>query len=187
MKTNKKSTPCHVCGTVTGSCSADVHAAYELQLVNRVHAAYEFETTVARKRKAYAKALTAGITLEEAQATVARIIEETNIRGCKPSYSVGLDREYERGWGIGCRLNVAFDRVYDDRVVNPDEPLEAVEIYRIRIDVSWSSTTRDVAAARAAIKLYTEVTDLAAELQAVLTERPIRSFADWKKKDENVA
>ena len=154
MKTNKKSTPCHVCGTVTGSCSADVHAAYELK------------QTTDRKRKAYAKALTAGITLEEAQATVARIIEETNVRGCKPSYSVGLDREYERGWGIGCRLNVAFDHVWDE-----------VDIFKIRIDVSWSSTTRDVASARAAIKLYTEVTDLAAELQSVLTERPIRRFA----------
>lgn len=70
--------------------------------------------------------------------------------------------QFERGWAVGCNLTVAFKPEftadeYDGKYVAP---------VKMRTEITWSSTRRSVAESIAAIKLYTEVTQFAAELEA---------------------
>jgi len=133
---------------------------------------------LARRRERSRRAQVQGTTLEEALAKARAVLDESGLRGLRPAHdsAVGgyVDREWERGWGIGCRVSVRLELDFGARLVNPDEPREAVLFYRPKVEVGWSSTGRDVATARAAVRLYADVTDLAAEVQAVLEERPIR-------------
>jgi hypothetical protein len=144
------------------------------------------ERELESKRRTYTRALNNGLSYEEAVQTAKRIIVETAIRGCQPEYGDGLSCEYKRGWGINATLYVRFNRVWEKRVTNPDNNRQSIEFWEARVEVSWSSTGRDVADAVAAIKLYTEVTELAAELQSVLTERPITSYFDLDAKESKL-
>jgi hypothetical protein len=134
------------------------------------------------KRKAWSKALTVGTPYEDAVQNAKRIITEAAVRGLQPG-SDGLSCEFKRGWAISANLYVRLDRDWDRRVVNPDNSRQSVEFWSARVEIGWSSTGRDVVAALAAIKLYTEVTELAAELQSVLTERFITSRFDLDAKE----
>jgi len=136
-----------------------------------------------RRRESYRKALTNGITREQATAKVGTIIEQAAIRGAKPIYGSYDGRlSVERGWGLGVDLYVTIGQDYSSRVVNPDDKDECVFFHNVRVEITWSSTGRSVAKAHAAVTLYAEVVALAAEIEAVLAEDPIRGF--WSLKPE---
>lgn len=110
---------------------------------------------------------------------VAKMIQEAGIAGPKRGEPARLEHflenavareeydfgyEWERGWAVGCRIHVGFRHereAYDGKKVRRSYPI---------VDVTWSSTGRSVAAARASVVLYGQVTDLGALIEAVLAE-----------------
>jgi hypothetical protein len=70
---------------------------------------------------------------------------------------------WERSWTVGCSLG--FDLRPIGRETKEDG--SRVRTYGFVVDVSWSSTERSPAASRAAIALYSAVTDLAAQIETM--------------------
>jgi hypothetical protein len=80
----------------------------------------------------------------------------------REEYSLSVD--WERAWSVGCSLRVGFrheTETYDGKKIRRAYPT---------VEVSWSSTGRSVAAARASVALYAQVTDLAALVETFLGE-----------------
>jgi hypothetical protein len=108
-----------------------------------------------------------GLTLEQATAKVKTLIDSFHVRGAKVSEGYNLSLRVERAWAVDASLYVQFTRS-DDTVENPDDPTQRAGSYSVRTELSWGFTTRDVANAVAAIKLYQELTEIAAEIEAVM-------------------
>ncbi len=117
----------------------------------------------------------------EAIKTAATIILAANPRGMrnerelKASVEEGdgvsgdyLNVSFERGWAIGCSLSI--NMTHSDSETDKKAGMRR-ELRAAQVEVSWSSTGRSAASARAAIALYSEITDLAAEIESVLGER----------------
>lgn len=91
-----------------------------------------------------------------------------SIRGLRNMYHDLLSRlgwgtssvEYERAWGVGCRLYV---RSHIKAWKTERGHCRTVDF---DCDISWSATSRTVASSLAAIKLYQEVTEIAAEIES---------------------
>ena len=73
---------------------------------------------------------------------------------------------WERGWAMSCTLYVHTSLGNREYLTDDDGTLYSYTEYQVKVELSWSSTTRSVAEAQAAITLYQEVTNLAALLQA---------------------
>lgn len=121
------------------------------------------------KRQAWRRAIT-GISASKAEAQVKALIESMHIRGAR-EFSGGI--EVERSFSIGGHLYVRFDRDYDTKVVNPDNPEQRAGVYNIRVELNWGSTGRTIAEATAAVKVYQELIDAAAEVEVVMNREHI--------------
>lgn len=132
-----------------------------------------------RERKDFMKAILYGRSIDDAAKIVNKIVTAANIRGMRhmSEFNGGSGYiEFERGNRIGCSMSIRFDHDYDSRVVNPDNPQQAVAFFTPNVEVTWSSTGRDVAAATASLNLYREVIELAAEIETVLKEESIKRY-----------
>ena len=144
-----------------------------------------------RKVKRYLNALQ-GTRLDDASKQVIELVRSMNIRGMKlPSeayyLSFGIGRN---GLWIDGSFTVSFDRAYDSdkKIVNPDNPQQAVGYYEPKVTLSWGSTTRSVADAVAAIKLYNDLINAAAEVESFLGQlRIIWTYGIEETKTEEVA
>ena len=82
-----------------------------------------------------------------------------------------LTMEWERTWAVGCTLYVNFERNLEERSERVSKGVSkkyVCEVYSVKVDVSWSGTSRSPAAARASVALYSQVADLATLIQAQL-------------------
>lgn len=80
--------------------------------------------------------------------------------------------EWRYVWSLGVNLYTSFPY----RATEKDEE-DTVHVYDLRVEVSWSSTARSPACARAAINIYSQVTDLACLLEAIGAENKICELA----------
>jgi hypothetical protein len=108
-----------------------------------------------------------GLTLEQAVAKAKALMESFHVRGAQISDGYNLSLRVERAWAVDASLYVQFTQS-DDMVENPDDPKQRAGSYSVHAELSWGSTTRDVANAVAVIKLYQELTEVAAEIEAVM-------------------
>ena len=113
------------------------------------------------------------LTQEQAVAKVKALIESMHIRGARVSDGCGMGVYVERAWGVSASLYVKFDRDYDYKVINPDNDTQCAGRYNVVVELSWSSTTRRVSDAVASIKLYQELTEAAAEIEAVMSHESV--------------
>ena len=114
-----------------------------------------------------------GMTLDAAQTEVTKLAMESGIRGVVVEDSFGPTIYIRRAnREIEAAIYVRFDR-NDDEVLNPDDPTQKAGSYNARLDLSWSSSTRSLAAAQANVAAYQDAVTLAAELQAWLERQRI--------------
>lgn len=101
------------------------------------------------------------------------MLEKVAIRGGKirMCQGGGINLDVERAWAVSANISIDFNR--EGRLINPDNDREQIVTCKPEVHVNWSCTQRSVASAVAAIVLYREVTELAAEIESFLTERPI--------------
>lgn len=126
------------------------------------------------RRKAFKRACR-GLTLEAASARVKALIESFNLRGrVEISDGFGVSVRVSRGWGVEADLYVRFERERDgNKVINPDDTTQCAGHYAVETKLSWSATSRTVSSALAATKLYTELIEVAAEVEVTMREEPI--------------
>ncbi len=118
------------------------------------------------------------ISADAALQIAADIAREHAIRGMRPfdvSRGGYLNLEFKRGWAVSCDLSIRCSSgerrpVHDRR---GREIVGHVWIQKPIVEVCWSSTGRNVAAATAALALYREVTELAALIESRLAEETI--------------
>lgn len=89
---------------------------------------------------------------------------------------IGL--EWNRAWGVNCNLYISFESAADKDRVQVGE--QYAQYVNGKVQVSWSSTNRSPASARAAINLYNEVNDLACLLEALIAETSYYLLYDLK-------
>lgn len=80
--------------------------------------------------------------------------------------------EVERAFAVSASMSASLNGI--GRLEREGEESVFVVTLEPRVDVSWSSTQRGVAAATAAIALYRELTELAAEAEVLLNEQTWR-------------
>ena len=118
-----------------------------------------------------------GLTHEQAVSKVKALLEDMRIRGARISEGFGLSMNVTRAWAVEASLHVKFDLDRDNRVINPDNDRQCAGCYTFVVELSWSSTTRRLSDAVASVKLYQELTEAAAEIEAVMShERVVWTF-----------
>jgi hypothetical protein len=158
--------------------------AFEKRLTERVDAEcsryYAAQKALNHKRDHFRQAK-AWASMRERSTEIMAWLKEYKLRGLRISNYCGssLHLTVERAWAVGCSATLKFERV--DVIVNPDDPSDRVEKYAMCGDVSWSSTSRTVAEATAAIALYREMVELVAEAEATF-RNPVGLY--WGDKDE---
>lgn len=80
--------------------------------------------------------------------------------------------EWRYAWSLSVNLHTSFPY----RAFEKDEE-DTIHVYDLKVAVSWSSTERSPACARAAINIYSQVTDLACLLEAIGAENKICELA----------
>ena len=140
--------------------------------------------------------------LEDASREVAELVINAGILGFCPSYHRGLlnqaDLEshhervrqgngygdwlhftWEQSWGVGCDLEVKWKTA--EKMQNGKKVKRSVPECKI----GWSSTGRDILSARAAILLYSAVTDLATLIETHFRDRDIETAdAAWQRRSK---
>lgn len=132
-------------------------------------------------RNAFNRLMTAK-TAEQAGDMILSLVTSMNIRGAKVEgrYGGGVYVNVERGWTIGATLSIALERVDGTGRTNPDNPKQRAGEYGIQTQLTWSSTGRSIPEALASMKLYSELIDAAAEVEAVMSrERVAWKFGDY--------
>jgi hypothetical protein len=126
-----------------------------------------------RRRRAFKKA-SSGITAEQAVAKIKALVESFRIRGSERSHAGydGYTLEIERAWGVSGTLYIRLERE-DGRTVNPDDDHQYAGSYRVATSMSWSSSTRTLAESVAVVKLYQELIEVAAEVEAVMARERV--------------
>lgn len=126
------------------------------------------------KRKAFETArrhfqtVAAGLSTTDAYKKINDIVKAFNIRGISPSSSEYRSTvQVERAWGVGATVYFSYDRS-SDALVNPDDSNQRVYTYSLKVEISWSGTSRSLAEATASIALYRELTEMAAEVEAIM-------------------
>ena len=119
-----------------------------------------------------------GISLLEANRTAAGIIMKSALYEQLDTYfrdsiselltgstTTNISFDWRSGWSINCNLNLSYTYDCDEKTI--------FEYVKPHIAISWSSTGRSCPSARAAINLYSAVTDLGCLIQSVLDESRI--------------
>lgn len=131
-------------------------------------------------RKKFMQALTRGRTVDAMWKQVEEVVKAANIRGMQPHNDFATSSvylEFRRTSSTHCSLSIGLNFNYDDVVRNPDNDRQSVGFFSPRVEVGWSSTSRNAAAATACIALYTEVVNLAAEIETLMRDEPIRRYS----------
>ncbi len=105
----------------------------------------------------------------DAALTIARdLLNNAQIQGLHtsakldPMFSNSTGAEWNRGWGTSARLDVAYRKLGED------------DVYSLIIDIGWSTLgSYTPSAARAAVVLHSEVTDLACLIKTQLNNLKI--------------
>ncbi len=133
------------------------------------------ERELRNRRDAWKRALS-GLSCKQAEAKVLALLREMNIRGMRLEQGYFGSFEVTRSWGAGVTLYVRFDRDLDVKgIENPDAPEQRAFVHDVRVEVSWSSTTRSLSESELALKVYREVLDAAHEIKAVMDRERIVS------------
>lgn len=114
-----------------------------------------------------------GLTADEARAKIAQLVDSFKIRGRRNYTTSGVTLDVERAWGVAGALYITLERDHDNAIVNPDDENQRAYRYRVETKLSWSSTGRTIAEALASTKLYTELIEVAAEVEAVMNHERI--------------
>lgn len=118
------------------------------------------------------------VTWEEAVAGILRPLGFTPEDGFGGSYTI----EFEESWGVSCTLYINQVGDWDYRAISELPNGARVGLRRLcdtKVELSWSSTTRDVETSLAAINLYQRVLGYAATLRASLAGKYYMSSAQW--------
>lgn len=107
-----------------------------------------------------------GEDIETATNQVKELLKSFNLRGTKDGHSEMM-LVVERSFTLEGRVTVRFDST--DTVIDPSDDQHAVTLFKVTTEISWPSTRRTVAESVAAIKLYTELTEVAAEVESVMS------------------
>ena len=89
----------------------------------------------------------------------------------------GISLDWERCWGVSGSLYLRFDCKFEKQTIGSKKDIKC-EIYYPRVELSWSSTSRDIAGAVAAIDLYQSMTRLGALLQCQMEALTIGNIYD---------
>lgn len=119
-------------------------------------------------------------TSEDAISIAVEIVLATNVRGLRKDHQAelsspefdgrGLSLEFERAdRAANCTLYVRMDPDWDSKTVLIDGVENRRWLFVPTVEVSWSGTSRNVAAALVNVELYTEVLKLAAEIEVALS------------------
>jgi hypothetical protein len=146
--------------------------AYAEAVLNAWHATLKTRERARHAWNVASKSMTAAQATEKIKALVA----SCNVRGVKAPYGDGLTVEVERGWAVSATLYVRMERDYDRVVTNPDNSDQKAFHYTLKTEVSWSGTSRSIAEATASVKLYQELIELAAEIEATIGRERIVSL-----------
>ena len=136
-----------------------------------------------------------------AMQAVKSILAAAAPRGTRPhdlAYLLGDDEarsylsiEVERGWAVNCTLNVSvhYEGIKDVREPGAGHaaPTYKIPTYKLDVTVNWSSTGRTTVQALAAVALYQEMVQLAAEIEARLGGEELHNEGDLeaaKERDE---
>jgi hypothetical protein len=92
----------------------------------------------------------------------------------------GSHFEWEQSWGVSCTLRINW------KEAKKRTGGKTVTFSVPSCDIGWSSTGRDIVSARAAILLYSAVTDLATLIQTHYRDRYIESESDYYKRLEAI-
>lgn len=124
------------------------------------------------------------ITVKEAITRVAERVLDANIRGMSPHSRTIVQRvaetgdrtfltaQYSRSFGVSCTLSVEIDTLQGDNMTYRDRNTGVTVSYTRHkpiVQVSWAACgSNSVSTAVACIALFREVTELAADLEAML-------------------
>ncbi len=145
--------------------AADYEAAWA-EAANAIFSNKARELRVARNNW---KRMIGGMTLKQAVAKVAAIVNESGMRGVLPMGSDGYEmttcRIRRAGGEAEATIYFRFDHDYEG-TRNPDADGQKAGEYNLRAEISWSSSTRDLATAQACAALYADACTLTAEVLA---------------------
>lgn len=79
-----------------------------------------------------------------------------------------LTVEWNLAWSISTTMYISFNRQGHEKINN-----RSIVWYKPKVEITWSSTGRTPAMARAAINLYSQVNDLACLIEAITLETTI--------------
>lgn len=90
----------------------------------------------------------------------------------RPARVGDLLLRWDQSWGNGVSLNIVFETEEIEKRGEKQTQL------RVSAELSWPSTSRNVASALTAITLYTQVTQLAALIEAALDGQTLSPSAE---------
>lgn len=112
-------------------------------------------------------------TVDQATAKVVELVNNAHVRGVTVAHGSGVTLYMDRlrpgsHYGNDATCYVRFERDHDSRIVNPDNNRQCAGYYTAKIELSWGGTSHSLANSAASIKAYTDLLELANEIQAVL-------------------
>jgi hypothetical protein len=121
-----------------------------------------------KREKKYTSSKTVLAAVAEMVKTYAPLIPgcTTDLNEIQKRFLDSVDVNWSRSWTVGCGLS--FVLRYEGKETKEDGV--EIETYSRALNISWPSTGRTPAAARAAIALYSAVTDLAAQIETMCDE-----------------
>jgi hypothetical protein len=126
-----------------------------------------------RKREEFRRVQNA-LTQEQAAEKIKTLVEGFHLRGLRrlDATGGGVSVSVERAWAVSADLYIRFERA-DGEVINPDDEHWHGSYLTVTTQLTWSSTGRTVVEGLAAVKLYQEMLDVAAEVEAVMSHERV--------------
>lgn len=124
--------------------------------------------------------LLASKTRDQAIEQVVALVGDMRIRGASVERYSGVTVRVERSFGVSADLYVRVERedgfgsLTDAGIRNPDDPTQRGGYISVRVELNWSGTSRSISESVASVKLYTELIEAAAEIEAVMARERIR-------------
>jgi len=91
-------------------------------------------------------------------------------------YDESISLTWDRAWAVSANLSIRFERDVED--ITDPKTGKVFKVYRPIVEIGWSSTTRNISNATAAIALYRSVTELGALIESVLNSFYIHELKD---------
>lgn len=114
-----------------------------------------------------------GMTAKQATAELKALADGMHLRAKRiDTDGWGLHIEFERAWTVSADVYLRWDHDYEG-VANPDDASQKAGRYSVRCEIGWSSTSRSVSDALAAVTLYRQAVEAAAELEAVASRMKV--------------